>query len=221
MMTSVRRNCRRPGWGPTPSPASSSIGRTTVGTFAPAAMSRSSSVGGKSTCLPAFEPVWTSTVRAGLAVWIDPRHSLRLECTPERIVAVAYVGDLRSVLGDFATPTGESIDLEIRMTPALGSAYSTSRGPDRVEVGLNQQGTFMALGGLDGRYLSTEVAGGMTGRMIGAFCSSGQIVLRSFDYAGSDDPIACSAMARATVIATITSGEDQGPGGWSKDLLDA
>jgi len=156
----------------------------------------------------------------GLAVWIDPRHSLRLECTPERIVAVAYVGELRSVLAEAATPTRESIDLEIRMTPAIGSAYSTSRGPDRVEVGLNQQGTFTALGRLDGRYLSTEVAGGMTGRMIGAFCSSGQIVLRSFDYAGSDDPIALFGDGSSSDgIAMIASGEGQGPGDWSEDLL--
>ena len=55
-----------PSWvGATRFPARSSIGRTTVGTFAPAAMSRSSSVGGRSTCSRAFGPVWTSTVRAG------------------------------------------------------------------------------------------------------------------------------------------------------------
>ena len=86
-------------------------------------------------------------------------------------------------------------------------------------MGLNQHGTFMALGGLDGRYLSTEVAGGMTGRMIGVFCSSGQLVLRTFDYAGSDDPAALFGDGSSDGTATITSGEDQGPGDWSKDLL--
>jgi hypothetical protein len=60
----------------------------------------------------------------------------------------------------------------------------------------------------------------MTGRMIGAFCSSGQIVLRSFDYAGSDDPIALFGDGSSSDgIAMIASGEGQGPGDWSEDLL--
>ena len=44
------------------------------------------------------------------------------------------------------------------------------------------------LGRLDGRYLSTEVAGGMTGRMVGVWCSAGAVVVRSFTYTGADEP---------------------------------
>jgi hypothetical protein len=49
---------------------------------------------------------------------------------------------------------------------------------------------FVQLGELDGRYLSTEVAGGMTGRMLGIFCGSGNALIRSFEYLGADDPAA-------------------------------
>ena len=43
---------------------------------------------------------------------------------------------------------------------------------------------------VDGRYLSTEVAGGMTGRMVGVACRDGSVVVRSFEYVGADDPAA-------------------------------
>jgi hypothetical protein len=51
-----------------------------------------------------------------------------------------------------------------------------------------RDGAFTELGRVDGRYLSTEVAGGMTGRMVGVVCRSGAVRVHSFDYAGADDP---------------------------------
>jgi xylan 1,4-beta-xylosidase len=68
----------------------------------------------------------------------------------------------------------------------------TGRGPDIVVAGLVAAGEFTELGRLDGRYLSTEVAGGMTGRMLGVSCSSGDVAIHSFEYLGSDDPAAVS-----------------------------
>jgi hypothetical protein len=59
-----------------------------------------------------------------------------------------------------------------------------------VVAGLVDGTVFTELGRLDGRYLSTEVAGGMTGRMLGVTCTSGAVVVRSFDYVGADDPAA-------------------------------
>ncbi len=56
--------------------------------------------------------------------------------------------------------------------------------------GSSRAETFTELGAVDGRYLSTEVAGGMTGRMIGVVCSEGTVLLRSFEYVGADDPAA-------------------------------
>ena len=49
-------------------------------------------------------------------------------------------------------------------------------------------GGFTELGRVDGRYLSTEVAGGMTGRMAGVAVSRGSVLVRSFAYTGADDP---------------------------------
>ena len=50
------------------------------------------------------------------------------------------------------------------------------------------------LAALDGRYLSTEVAGGFTGRVIGMYAAAGDVRFDWFDYrprdheAGRDDP---------------------------------
>ncbi|GAA0928213.1 hypothetical protein [Virgisporangium aurantiacum] len=38
---------------------------------------------------------------------------------------------------------------------------------------------------LDGRYLSTEVAGGFTGRVIGVYATAGTVHVDWFDYEGA------------------------------------
>ncbi|MGK5172036.1 hypothetical protein [Geodermatophilus sp. CPCC 205761] len=38
--------------------------------------------------------------------------------------------------------------------------------------------------------MSTEVAGGMTGRLAGVWCSAGALLVRSFTYTGADDSAA-------------------------------
>ena len=43
-------------------------------------------------------------------------------------------------------------------------------------------GSFTELTSLDGRYLSTEVAGGFTGRVIGMYAASGTVHFDWFDY---------------------------------------
>lgn len=123
----------------------------------------------------------------GLAVRMDARHSLDLEVADGGVRAVARVGSLRSVLGSADLPPGDVV-LELRAVPDDGHFSSTALGPDRLLAGLvGADGGFTELGRLDGRYLSTEVAGGMTGRMLGVWCSAGSIVVRSFTYTGADD----------------------------------
>ena len=79
----------------------------------------------------------------------------------------------------------------MRTEPAPGGGWDP-RGPDRIAAGLIVDGAFTELGAVDGRYLSTEVAGGMTGRMLGVTGTSGSVLVRSFEYTGADDPAALS-----------------------------
>ncbi|MBR8638519.1 hypothetical protein KEF29_02595 [Streptomyces tuirus] len=58
-------------------------------------------------------------------------------------------------------------------------------GPDDIELGLgigDGTGTDV-LARLDGRYLSTEVAGGFTGRMVGVWTESRKVLVRRVRFA--------------------------------------
>ncbi|SEG95753.1 putative aldouronate transport system substrate-binding protein [Nonomuraea solani] len=55
--------------------------------------------------------------------------------------------------------------------------------PDVLRLGVERpDGTFDVLAELDGRYLSTEVAGGFTGRVIGMYAATGTVGFDWFDY---------------------------------------
>jgi hypothetical protein len=52
-----------------------------------------------------------------------------------------------------------------------------------VTLGIEEpDGTSTVLGTLDGRYLSTEVAGGFTGRVIGLYAAAGTVHFDWFEY---------------------------------------
>ena len=139
----------------------------------------------------------------GLSVRLDGRHHLDLEVDGDRVRAVAHVGALRSTLGETAVTAGRDVVLEIRAEPSVGHFGSTALGPDVLVAGVVDAPAdgFTELGRLDGRYVSTEVAGGFTGRMVGVWCSRGELRVRSFAYAGADDPAAVPSFP-AAVVAT-------------------
>ena len=66
-------------------------------------------------------------------------------------------------------------------------SYSQPGGPDVLQLGVEgPDGAFDMLAQIDGRYLSTEVAGGFTGRVIGMYAAEGTVAFDWFEYAGSD-----------------------------------
>jgi hypothetical protein len=72
------------------------------------------------------------------------------------------------------------LGVEVSDIQATGDARS---GPDTLTFGVEEpDGTFTSLGTLDGRYLSTEVAGGFTGRVIGLYAAAGTVHFDWFDY---------------------------------------
>ena len=97
---------------------------------------------------------------------------------------------IRHVLGEADLPADG--ELEIRLLPDVSNSFFIGRGPDIVVAGIVDGDRFTELGRVDGRYLSTEVAGGMTGRMVGVVCRDGAVLVRSFSYVGADDPAALS-----------------------------
>lgn len=120
----------------------------------------------------------------GLTVRIDPHHALTVEQADGVVRAVVNLGPVRHVLGQASVT--EEHELELRIVPAPGVMFSPQTGPDVVRAVVTVDGEDNVLGQIDGRYLSTEVAGGMTGRMLGVSCLRGSVLIRSFEYAGAD-----------------------------------
>ncbi|MFD0200877.1 MULTISPECIES: glycoside hydrolase family 43 protein [Saccharothrix] len=116
----------------------------------------------------------------GLVARLDERHHCSIEVDDGQVNAYARIGPLRSSLGT-ATAEGEVV-LEISMT-ATGEPGDPRTGPDVVTLAvIEPDGARTELGSLDGRYLSTEVAGGFTGRVIGMYATRGTVHFDWFDY---------------------------------------
>ncbi|MGA5194285.1 glycoside hydrolase family 43 protein [Streptomyces exfoliatus] len=118
--------------------------------------------------------------RGGLAVRLDERHHYEIEATAGAVKVFARIGPLRTEVASAPVPAGPVVlGLDIAPQPP-GDART---GPDLLSFGVEEpDGTFTVLATLDGRYLSTEVAGGFTGRVIGMYASVGTVRFDWFDY---------------------------------------
>jgi xylan 1,4-beta-xylosidase len=118
--------------------------------------------------------------RGGLAVRLDERHHYELEVTTDRVEARARIGPLSVVVAATEAPDGPLV-LRIEAVPTPPG--DPRDGPDEISIGVEEaDGTFTVLATLDGRYLSTEVAGGFTGRVIGMYASAGTVRFDWFAY---------------------------------------
>jgi xylan 1,4-beta-xylosidase len=106
------------------------------------------------------ESVFTAAAR------IDRWHWYGLRVKDGRAEVVSRVGEVEAVVCDRPLAGGE-------VTFRIRSVEATWDGPDDIELGVVDASGFAALARLDGRYLSTEVAGGFTGRMIGLWAETG------------------------------------------------
>jgi xylan 1,4-beta-xylosidase len=90
-------------------------------------------------------------------VRIDDRHAYGLTRHHDRVEATARIGDLGAVLATLPIADGHTV-LRIEAVPPP----SRDAGPDEIVLSAGAH----ELSRLDGRYLSTEVAAGFTGRML-------------------------------------------------------
>ncbi|GAA4983644.1 glycoside hydrolase family 43 protein [Yinghuangia aomiensis] len=115
-----------------------------------------------------------------LVVQIDAEHWVGVERRGDVLTARAVVGPFDQELGAAAGVSAHS-PLAIRAVD-MSEAYGLHNGPDRLELGYVQDGRFRVLAEMDGRYLSTEVACGFTGRVVGVEALEGDAVLTEFAY---------------------------------------
>ncbi|TAP41983.1 glycoside hydrolase family 43 protein [Arthrobacter sp. S39] len=144
------------------------------------------------------DEAWTAsaTVRprggatARFELRVDASHRYGVETDGRTVRAVARIGPLQQELGSAAcghVDGGASAECQVQLVIVSGAAPNAglpgkNYGPDEVSLGFQQDGQLTVLATLDGRYLSTEVAGGFTGRVMGLSVRNGSAVLERFDY---------------------------------------
>jgi xylan 1,4-beta-xylosidase len=117
----------------------------------------------------------------GIAVRLDEHHHYDIELAGGTVEVNARIGPVRTTLAARPVPAGQVV-LGIEVVPR-SAGYDARSGPDTVSLGVQEpDGTFTALASLDGRYLSTEVGGGFTGRVMGMYAAAGTVHFDWFDY---------------------------------------
>ncbi|MEU8661612.1 glycoside hydrolase family 43 protein [Actinoplanes philippinensis] len=123
--------------------------------------------------------------RGGLAVRLDESHHYALEAGDGLVRVTARIGSIRHTVTTQPIPEGP---VRLRVDVVAATGWHPSQGPDELHLGVEPgDGDFLVLAQLDGRYLSTEVAGGFTGRVIGMFATSGTVRFDWFDYEPIED----------------------------------
>jgi hypothetical protein len=114
-------------------------------------------------------------------VRIDDRHRYGLVFADGAVRAEARIGGVSADLGSAPAPNGSAV-LRIAAVECE-AATMTAYGPDDIVLSLVDGDRVTDLARLDGRYLSTEVATGFTGRMLGVGAAGEASRLRRVRYA--------------------------------------
>jgi hypothetical protein len=101
-----------------------------------------------------------------LTVRLDDDHWAASELRDDTVDARVKIGPLEQIIASIPRPGSSSITLEVRAVTPHDGPWSPA--PDRIELGFQEdEDRFHVLATFDGRYLSTEVAAGFTGRVVG------------------------------------------------------
>jgi beta-xylosidase len=112
---------------------------------------------------------------AGLAVVMDDVFHYAIGVHGDDVVARVRLSSLDTIVGTTPRPEGPVV-LVVETRPTI-------LGPDLVVLGVEDaDGARHVLAEVDGRYLSTEVAGGFTGRVIGMYAIGGDAAIDWFEY---------------------------------------
>lgn len=126
-------------------------------------------------------PAWQAAVRSdgpgvALRVRLDEAHWFEARRTGSAVEAWMRIGPLESLVGTVEAGSDTEVEIEV------GATAATFSGPDDLVAVAVIDGVRHPVARVDGRYLSTEVAAGFTGRVVGVRAIDGPVTVRRFDY---------------------------------------
>jgi xylan 1,4-beta-xylosidase len=122
--------------------------------------------------------------RGGLRIRLDDRHFYDVEVADGGVQARVTIGPISQLLGSLPMPERNivlRIETRRNASPSIAAPH-----PDAVTLAVESDGEIIELASVDGRYLSTEVAGGFTGRVVGPYVAEGRLLVDWVEYSGSD-----------------------------------
>lgn len=119
---------------------------------------------------------------------LDDDHWYGLDVGSGRTTAVASVGFASQSADGPAITDPAHVTVRISAHPPLPTGGFPSPQPDLVGFAVLVDDTWHPIVEWDGRYLSTEVAAGFTGRMVGVASLEGTVRVTSFAYEGRPAP---------------------------------
>jgi beta-xylosidase len=119
------------------------------------------------------------STEAGLAIRMDEKSHHEVYVADGEIRVRARVGFLTNVIATAEAPEGEVI---LRL-----ETHEDKWGPDIIQLGFETDGEFQVLAALDGKFLTTQAAGGFIGRVMGLFAVGGSAGFDWFDYEAIDN----------------------------------
>lgn len=141
-------------------------------------------------CMRPVDNWWSARARfdvsdgvGRLELRMNPAHSYGISISQNVVEVVATIGPLKATVAS-ATISGTvvTVGISARKPVSAVPGYPPAE-PDVIELSYNDtDGDRVVLASLDGRYLSTEVAGGFTGRVLGLAAVSGTIRVDEFRY---------------------------------------
>jgi beta-xylosidase len=120
---------------------------------------------------------------------VDDRHWYGLMVDEEHVRASAQVGEIHQEIAAVSISLGPARLRIDAVAPTLPTVPLGDAGPDEIVLSVVEDLGVRELARLDGRYLSTEVASGFTGRMLAIGATTSPARLRSVTYrAHADKP---------------------------------
>jgi hypothetical protein len=108
---------------------------------------------------------------------MDEAHHYDIEVAGGVVSVVARIGPVQQLIAEHPVEPGP-----VTLAVDISTADVGTRGPDTLAFSVVGPEGAVELAELDGRYLSTQVAGGFTGRVIGMYVTEGEAAFDWFDY---------------------------------------